>query len=281
MKQEKINKLLIDYVDGQLPPTQRAVVEKKIRKDKVWQEAYEQLTAVFSLIEDNPAPVPDASLKDDFAQFLAQEIRYQPQETKLRTSHTLLSFRPYLRYAAAATLLILSVVAGMLINQQFSLQDARHGNLPTLPTGRQAGQVGVPQASQFNSQPTQTLITALQQESASKRLSGILHQVHTPQTVPDQALLQALVRVLNQDDNTNVRLAALQALLPYRNEPQVYGALLQSLVTQDDALVQITLIDVMVATQQPQVREKLQQIVRNETASDMVKEEAQVGLFKL
>lgn len=264
MDQDKMKGWLIEYIDGQLPDQESAWIEKHIREDEWVRKEYEQLKEVISLMEESQALQPDEQLRDDFEKMLQEEIRYQqstehvPAEKEKKS----FSFNRYWPVAAAVALLIIGVLAGIFIS-------------------RQSAQEAALAAMQQEVQETKRLLkTSLQnQTSASQRLSGVL----ASQTIvtPDEEVLDVLIQVMNHDDNTNVRLAALSALLQYKEQPKVYDALLQSLVSQSDPTVQITLIDVVVELKGKDVKAHLQKIINDDTTPDVVKEEAHVGLFRL
>ncbi|MEM9391947.1 MAG: HEAT repeat domain-containing protein, partial [Bacteroidota bacterium] len=115
--------------------------------------------------------------------------------------------------------------------------------------------------------------------SASTRLNGI--NVAYEKGSVDKEVIRVLVKTMNEDENVNVRLAAVRALAKFSNEPGVTQALVNALENQKEALVQIALINLMVELQQKGVLDKLQQIIEDENALDAVKDEAHMAVFKL
>ena len=85
------------------------------------------------------------------------------------------------------------------------------------------------------------------QQSASQRLQGI--NVALTIESADDEVVNALAKRMNDDPNTNVRLAALDALSKFHTEPQVRKVLLDALSTQKDPMVQIALIQLMVTNE--------------------------------
>ncbi len=259
MNPDKMKEKLIDYIDGLLPEAQRQEIARKIEEEAAWRQEYEQLREIMYLMQESPRPIPDEQLKHDFERLLQEEIRFQQEERSV--VKTLPVSPAYWRYAAAVALLIVGVLAGLFVHKQA----VEHEKAQALLQEREATR--------------QRILTSLHEpSSASRRLSGIL--ASQTNNGPDQEILTALIRILNHDDNTNVRLAALQVLVQYREEPLVYQALLTSLVTQDDPVVQISLINTMAAFKDQKVKENLQKIINDETVPDVVKDEAHVGLFQ-
>ena len=91
----------------------------------------------------------------------------------------------------------------------------------------------------------------------------------------------ALIQAMNEDQNTNVRIAALEALGKFHNQPHVRKALIASLRTQKDPLVQIALIRLMVEMKEKGITKNLKRISTDEETLPAVKDEAQAGILRL
>jgi len=93
--------------------------------------------------------------------------------------------------------------------------------------------------------------------------------------------VNALAKRMNEDPNTNVRLAALDALSKFHTEPQVRKVLLDALSTQKDPMVQIALIQLMVQMKEKSVVNDLKKIVEDSESMKAVKDEAYSGILIL
>jgi hypothetical protein len=122
-------------------------------------------------------------------------------------------------------------------------------------------------------------LSLLQQQSASERLKGISWSYQMPR--PDEQILTALLDTLNSDPNVNVRLAAVDALQKYTDQPSVRKSLLLSLLRQESPLLQIALIDLMVQLQEKQSIPALQKLTQEKGLHRAVKERAELGLKQL
>jgi hypothetical protein len=81
----------------------------------------------------------------------------------------------------------------------------------------------------------------------------------------------ALIQTLNQDENVNVRLAALDALKPYARDSSVRAALIRSISKQESPLVQISLAELMVALQEKSAVKEFEKIVESDSTPADVK----------
>ena len=83
---------------------------------------------------------------------------------------------------------------------------------------------------------------------------------------------------MNTDDNSNVRMAAIQALSKFTDESAVLDALVSSLEIQTDPLLQITLINILVDLKEERAVETMKKLLEQEETHETVKKLAQKGL---
>jgi HEAT repeat protein len=117
------------------------------------------------------------------------------------------------------------------------------------------------------------------QQSASQRMQGV--NVALSIEKADDEVVAALVNTLNNDPNTNVRMAALDALSKFHREPHVRKVLIDALSNQKDPLVQIALIQLMVKMKETGVVDDLKRIVEDDETMEAVKDEAYSGILQL
>ena len=86
---------------------------------------------------------------------------------------------------------------------------------------------------------------------------------------------------MEEDPNTNVRLTALEALGKFYQQEHVRRALVTSLTTQKDPVVQIALIRLLVQMKEKQIVNDLEKITRDGQVMKAVKDEAYSGILKL
>jgi HEAT repeat protein len=117
-------------------------------------------------------------------------------------------------------------------------------------------------------------------QSASQRIQGV-NVALTMTSTPDDAVVKALVKTMNEDKNSNVRLAALEALSQFIDDKHVRKSLIESLAKQKDPIVQIQLIQLLVKIKEKGVVDDLQKIVDDEGTLKAVKDEAYSGIMRL
>ncbi len=256
MEKEKLENLIIDYIDGHLTDGERASLESELARNGEAHQLYEQLKAVMHAMDKSASLEPSAQLKSSFEKALLEEMKGKPRGRQV-------FFQPTFFQAAAAVALVLSGVAiGFWINE----------------TNQQKEEMlALRREVESTKQIMQSMLDNTQ--SASQRLQGV--NVALQMQTADEQVVKALTKAMNEDANSNVRLAALDALSKFQSAPEVRKALIQSLATQKDPIVQIALIQLLVRMKEKEVVKDLERMVEDEQNIKAVKDEAYNGILKL
>jgi HEAT repeat protein len=123
------------------------------------------------------------------------------------------------------------------------------------------------------------MLTLLEQPSATARLKAV--NLTNELSGPDEVVTNALFTTLNNDDNVNVRLAALEALFIYSNLPEVRKGLVESISHQKSPLVLVTLSKAMVLLQEKGSAEKLKQLLKEHDFDDNVENRIKEDIQKI
>jgi anti-sigma factor RsiW len=257
MEREKLESLLIDYIDGRMEDKDRETIEQELVTNPESFTLYEQFREVIRAMDESTQLEPSSKLRNKFDQLIREE---SAAPLKART----IWFHPvFQRIAAAVTLVILGGGIGFWISRQ----QKHDAELLAMQTEMKATKM--------------MLMTMLEnQQSASQRVLGATVAFNDVEIVDDE-IVDALVHAMNEDPNTNVRVAALEALGKFHDQLHVRKALIASLNVQDDPLVQIALIRLMVEMKEKSVVQDLERITTDDNALPAVKDEAHAGLLKL
>jgi hypothetical protein len=208
---------------------------------------------------------PSARLERSFQQMLAEEIaeHHAPKQKQV-------FFTPTVLRAAAAVLL---VAAGIAIGNYVNEYNTKMKAFAKVQQQRDS-------IAAENLRLKNDMLAMIGNEnSASQRMRGL--NVALSYERADDEVVSALVKTMNEDKNTNVRLAALDALSKFHHEPNVRKALIASLAKQDDPIVQIALIQLMVKMKEKGVLKDLNRIIEDNNTIKPVKDEAYSGILKL
>jgi hypothetical protein len=263
MEKEKLESLLIDYIDNNLNAVDRHMIEHELMHNSVARKIYEELKEVIEVMEQSPRLEPSSNLKTNFDKFLKGEVS---AGNKTRAFF----FQPaFYRMAAAVALIILGGGVGFWISK--SNEDQKR--LSDIEREMEVTRKQLADTKQM-------MLGLLDNEqSASQRIKGV--NVAMEFQSADDQIVKALFNTLDSDPNTNVRLAALEALAKFKHDPVVRRGLIAALGKQRDPMVQITLIQLMVEMKEKEVVTDLQQIVDDKGSIQAVKDEAYSGILKL
>lgn len=116
----------------------------------------------------------------------------------------------------------------------------------------------------------------LSRNSPSQRLKAVNYVQETGGA--DDELVQVLIQTMHFDENVNVRMAAIKALLHFQDRPMVRKALIQSLTIQSDPNVQLQLIDGLIEMGEKEAVPQMQELLENKELQDVVKGRLQQGI---
>ena len=247
---------IIDYIDGKGTEQERALIESELAHNKKSFELYEQLREVINTMDKVKPLEPSGKLKIAFEKALQNEIDAQ------KKSKTVF-FSPIFFRAAAAVLLVL---AGVAIGNWINHNQQQEKELAELK-----------QQVEDNRRVMMAMLE--NQQSASQRMQGL--SVAYEMDKPDDEIVKVLVKTMNEDPSTNVRLAAMDALGKFSYEASVRSSLIQSLSSQKDPVVQIALIQLLVKMKEKSVVKQLEQMTKDASTMKAVKDEAYSGILKL
>ena len=272
--------LLPAYVEHSLPAAEADRVAAHLATCPGCQRQVTQLHALTDDLDAALPEVPRTALRANFMVLLEQQKALLTPETAVVPAPVppaakVVSMWPtaivnnWLRIAASIVL----VAAGVLLGRQLPWDRRNSGGL-AVGTATHATEVapdGLAQALEGGNGRSAV--------SASNRIRLVANS--TRETEPGDPAVQVLINTLNFDPNTNVRLAACEALYRLRADPRVREALVHSLPIQTDPNVQITLIDMVVAMRVRRAVPQLQRLAKRPDALPVVRAQAEAGIGKL
>jgi hypothetical protein len=125
----------------------------------------------------------------------------------------------------------------------------------------------------------ETPLTLISQPSAGQRLKGVTLAGEVEH--PDDALVNALLDTLDRDPNVNVRLQAAESLFLFASQAKVRERLTASLGRQSSPLVQVALIDILVASREKRAAEALAELIKDRQVRPEVRDHAAAGIKRM
>jgi hypothetical protein len=258
--------LLIDHLDKQLHPRDRAPLEQHLQECPSCRQTLEEYRTLLATIESDKAQKPGPALREKFENMLQSELNIdatarivhidKEDDKVIPLKKTSLLFR-----IAASIILIAS---GIFIGTMF-IGNRTNGNDEVADLKNEVKEMK--ETLMFN---------LLTEESASERIKAVSYADDIKD--PDNKMVTALVTTMNEDKNVNVRLAALYALAKFSDSPVVNDALIASLGKQTEPLMQIALINILTEKKETKAKESIREILQDKKTLLPVKEIAQNGL---
>lgn len=268
---EKIREKFADYLVGGLDEKSLDDVQAHLASCAACREELETLSAIWTKLGVLPQEQPSPALRQRFYVMLeAYKEGMEKEKTRASVGQAISAWfgrlmprRPAYQFALSLMLVGAGLGAGYLLS----------GRHPDRRSEVAALRQEVKDIRQI------TAVSLLNQASPSERLKGVSWSAQLKQ--PDEKILLALLDTLNNDPNTNVRLAAVDALYLFYDYPQVKEGLVHSLAQQTSPLVQLSLIDLLVEIRERRAADALRQLIQDEKLNPEVKKRAEIGLAQL
>lgn len=267
MKCEEVDVLMIDYLDNKLEPEQVRQIEKHLETCERCLDGLKNTQSLLQMMSGEEMEKPDESLRINFYHMLHGEIKRNEENKTAPAKEASVHWyeRNIYRIAAGVALLIAGTFIGMIIYSGFS------------------GSGQAKELSQLKSEVTElrktAMFTMLKDVSPSNRLQAVDYANSID--FPDENIVNAIVKTLNNDKNVNVRMAAAYALTKFTGVQSVRDSLVKSLSIQTDPIMQVTLINILVELREKNALKPIEQIISSDKTMQEVKKVAENGVKML
>lgn len=248
MDNAKIQQLIGKFNAQQLTPAEQHEFEKLIESGDIGLEQLVPISQLNEKIHQMDFGSPGADLDDRFYQMLALE-KGAARKTGLKSFFSWPELFPKLAFASVA------LIAGIAIGY-FAQPAEKASDVQLL-------------SQEVHDLKEMMMLSLIEKESASERLKAV--SLTQDMNQASASVTQALIKTLNEDDNVNVRLAALEALKPYVRQSKVREQLILSIANQQSPLVQIAMAELMVEMQEKSSVKELEKIMKSQRTPAEVK----------
>lgn len=247
-----INHKLIDFVNGELPEEKAQVISKQLQEDDLLRSEFEELTQIQEEVAELPLLEVPSTMDATFYKMLSE---HKPEEEA-----KVVSLVPNgLKVAAVIGLIGIGVIIGLQLNNQKS-------------------QIAKVQDNLFETKAAMASLMA--KGLTSSKIKAINVSLNAPQA--DQEVVNILVNLLKNDESTNVRLNALEALLELApSEDLLQREFIEALRYEQKPVMQISLIHALVQLNAQGALPLFNDIIEDESHIEKVKDEARLGQIKM
>ncbi len=279
MNCQRLQDSFLDYTAGSLPAHEAAAVREHLKTCLTCQREWAALQQTLITLDKLPEPEPSPRLRAQFYALLdeAQNEVTAPSPFALARSRldsffaALLPSRPAFQFALTLAVL----VAGVLIGTRLLPTPA-----PQVVT--QADPATLQELAALREQVEsmdRRVSTHLLAQPATNRLRTVLAAFDDGDA--NDRTLAGLLNTLAFDSSVNVRLTALEALYTHVDRAPVRAGVISALPREQSPLVQVAMIDFVVASRDAQAGPTLDRLARDPAADAVVREAARRGLAHL
>jgi len=261
MECDHIQNRIVDYLDKNMSEKETTAMKTHLDTCNNCQIEMKQMQQFLAEVRDEELEQPSKNLRVNFEKMLEEEKELQ--QTKVVRLKPKTNLKSLLQIAAT----VLLVISSFLIGRNQSSE--RHGiELAKLEN-----------ESLISKQ--NTILALMDNQSASKRIQGVQYIEELTDQHLDHEIIEALVKRMLNDENTNVRLTAVNALQNFIGSEDVKDGFIKALETEKDPAIQMTLIQALVKIQAKKALQPMQQLLEQEETQPFVKEEIKIALSNI
>lgn len=256
MEQERIEELIVKYNEGQADPAEIKLIEQLIEEGAIDLSQLHELKLLEEQVMKLETPVPSTDLDDNFYQML-RAVKAKNKGFSWSNFFSWPELAPKLAFASVT--LIVGFLAGYML-------------FPSPSSNKEVSEL----KDQVLEMKEMMMLSLLEKESATERLKAV-SLTNEMSSVSDK-VTNALLQTLNNDENINVRLEALEALKPFVRDSKIRSELVRSIAQQESPLVLVALAELMVELQEKSSVKELQKIIKSERTPQEIKKRIEEGI---
>ncbi|MEO8887270.1 MAG: hypothetical protein ABI367_14485 [Mucilaginibacter sp.] len=277
MKREEIEQLLADYANGEISPENRQRLEKIFEQDANLKQEAEEMAVVWQ--ELNGTEEPSAAMDKQFYAMLQNE-RVDERSKGARVVQINAS---WIKAAAAIAACIIMFVVGRftasppevikykyktVLVKQPAINTPQLKPEPVLAVRHPVNSAIKPEKEIIINDNNTKMAQQLRSVYVSERIDAVM-KLSAQKNLSDGDL-KLLELALQEDPNANVRLTVINSLRPLISLQNVQQVLISGLNSQDNLLVQNSLVDLLVSAKSKLAIPQLITLLENKNTDAIV-----------
>jgi len=238
---EKISDLLREH----LTPDEKRKAISGLKEAGMGEDELESIAKVNRLIDKMPVEDPSSAMDSKFYEMLEEErnkVQVPGKSASERRWSWTSSVGAGLKIAAGIALFLL----GWFTASWWGQRTGTTGEMTVL-------------SDELRDIKETLVLTMMHQNSSLERIKAV--NMVDELGNPDKRIIESLMGALNHDDNDNVRLLSLEALIRYSDNPEVREGLVESIRNQSSPMIQLRLAEVMVALNERNAAAEFQRVL--------------------
>lgn len=260
MEHKSAQYFIDQFNTGRLTSEEEIQLEKLIAEGLIELDDLESIKELNDQVEIYYNLQISKSMKTQFADFMDQAQSQQKDSIWQKLTNAWLLLSPNLQMSFGVLSLVIGLGLGFFMRG------------PHSPTNQEIVNLN----DQMQDIQQMFIVSLLHKESTVERLKAV-NQTKTMDNVDDK-VTDALLYTLNYDENTNVRLAALESLYQYAHKPKVREGLVKAITNQESPMVQVALAEIMVTLEEKRAIESFETLLSRDNTPPDIKSSIQKRL---
>ena len=273
----KVREAFTELLDSRTTATAHLDARTHLANCPDCQREFSSLSQTLAALDAMPAPLPTPRLRQNFYAMLEEEknsaASIQVAAARERRARRLSLFSWILSPVAAVALLVFGYLAGQ---KSAPVPVSTSTPAPEVTAMRKELKDLRDQMGKMTAVVAYGMMQQQQQGPANDRLREVLAAAKAEN--PSDKTLGELVGALAFDPSVNVRLSALESLFKHSDRDVVRAGVRGALPREQNALVQLEMIDFIAAAHDANATPVLKQLAQNEAIETSVREAARSAL---
>lgn len=251
MKCEEYHELFTWMINKELSPLEKGKLDQHLAGCRDCAAELQEMQTMWGILGELPAPEPSSNMRVKFDAMLNiyKEQSGEKQNAWSRFIEPLQTlWRSQPQWPFACNIALILVFLG------FNYWFVKSYN------GNNQDQKLQQLTSQVHELKQTIMLSLLENPSASERMRAVSYAADIKHV--DKEVIDALLAILNNDPNVNVRLTTLDALTRLAVHPEVRQGLIASITIQDSPLMQSAIADVMLKLQDKRSVDPLKKLLK-------------------
>lgn len=258
MENRRFEMMVMDHLHGEMDDQGKKEFEELIGKDPELLDELEDLKELWENMGNMESPNPSQQMDHNFYRMLDSMTK----EAGIPGLNKITGLRQALFQMLGAPQLAFGILLFLM-----GLAGGYFWGLDS-DASQVMGKVG--SISETEGMRERLVLSLLEQPSANKRLQAVSEANKFDRA--NEAVINVLLLTLDTDPNTNVRLASIESLANYADDPMVRQGLVRSIANQTSPIVQVTLANLMVVLQEKKSVGQFKKLLEQKGLDTIVKQ---------
>jgi hypothetical protein len=264
MKKNKIEEIVLEYLSSNIDKKRQKELKELLSQYGYDSNDIDELKKIYNLLDNVSVPEPSEKMTEDFYEMLeAQKDKLQNRDNKLERFLLFLKNFSQQKYVIRVAYSVLLFFVGGFAGYWISTDSVYENQLKYMN-------------AEIREMKNMMTLSMLNQPSATERMK-LINSIKQEDKI-DEKIISVLLNTLNHDNNVNVRIVTVEALAKLGENSRVREGLVHSLAIQESPLIQMAIIDILIALKDKQAVGHLKNLLEKKDLNDVVRSRVEKSL---